>query len=186
MAMRYDKLLELVEKRIWYCSDHAFAFLVDTPITLGHSQLVLGISKSAEEEDNFAKASIHATKCVKTFRTKLKNQSTKWGKLAKYTKTSGSYIKTLVLKVSADEEEDTYKMHLVPYFTSHHEATGELYRKRQKRKKGTGGLLNWLGEREWQVDCDIRDGRSDPIVKERIKSFNLQQLASFLCSGSPR
>jgi len=183
MAMRFYELREMVDKQIWYCTNHAFAFLVDGPYTLGHSQLVLKISKSTEEEDNFKEASIHAAKCVKTFRTKLHSQSKKWPQLANYTETSGSYVKTLVLKVSADEEDDTYKVHLVPYFSSHCEATRKLYRETHKKEEGTGGLVHWLGRRECKVDYDIRDGRSNPIVKERIKSFNLQQLASFLCSS---
>jgi len=186
MAMRYYKLREVVEKRIWYCSNHTFAFLVDRPYTLGHSQLVLKISKSTEEEDNFAKSSKHTAKCVKTLRTKLNGQSKNWPQLARYTETSGSYIKTLVLRVSADEEDDTYKVHLVPYFASHHESTRKLYRETHKKKEGTGGLVHWLGRRECQVDCDIRDGYSNPIVKERIKSFDLEQLAAFLCSGKTR
>jgi hypothetical protein len=183
MAMCYNDLRDIVKKRIWYDSDDAFAFLVDTPFTFGHSQLVMKIHKWAEEEDNFAKASIHATNCIKTLRTKLYNQWMKWPKLAEYTNTSGSYVKTLVLRVSADEAVNTYKIHLVPYFASHSNDTEELYRKNQKKKKGTGGLVNWLGERERKVDSDMCDGRNDPIVKKRIESFKLYDLTSFLRSG---
>jgi hypothetical protein len=182
MAMRFQELREMVKDRIWYCSNQAFTFLVDAPYTLGHSQLVLKVSKSAEEEYNFAKASIHATKCIRILRNKLHNRSKEWPQLAKYTETSGSYLKTLVLKVSADEEDDTYKVHLVPYFASHLETTITLYRETLRKKKGIGGLVYWLGRRECQVDCDISDRRDAPIVKDLIRSFNLPQLASFLCN----
>jgi hypothetical protein len=188
MALCYDKLSKEVNDRIWYRSTSAFAFLVDAPYTLGHSQLVLKILKPIQEEHIFAKASIHAAKCIETLSTKLRSKLTlqrkEWRQLAIYTETSGCYEKTLVLRVSADEEADTYKVHLVPYFASHLEATGRLYRGTHNKEKGrTGGLLHWLGQREVLVDYDMRHGRSDPIVMGRIDSFNLSQLASFLCGG---
>jgi hypothetical protein len=187
MALCYGKLRKEVDDRIWYRSRGAFAFLVDAPHTFGHSQLVLKIRKSTQEECIFARASIHAAKCVGTLRTKLPSQRKEWQRLAKYTGTSGRYEKTLVLRVSADEEADTYKVHLVPYFASHLEATGKLYRAtHNKEEDETGGLLHWLGQREVLLDYDMRHGRNDPIVRERIESFNLPKLASFLGSRRTR
>jgi len=95
MALCYDKLRKEVDDRIWYRSRGAFAFLVDAPHTFGHSQLVLKIRKSTQEERIFARASIHAAKCVGTLRTKLPSQRKEWQRLAKYTGTSGRYEKTL-------------------------------------------------------------------------------------------
>jgi hypothetical protein len=192
MAYDYDTLRHKVKDRIWYPNkdkdgdEDAFAYLVDTPYTLGHSQLVLKISKSTEEKDNFANVSKHVAKCIKTLSTKLHCQSKKWPQLAKYTLTSDSYLKTLVLRVSADEEDDTYKVHLVPYFTSHLNATRKLFRAIHNKEEGIGGLVHWLGQREVFGEYDMRDGRDDPIVKERIKSFKLQDLATFLLSGKER
>lgn len=71
MALLYDQLRKQVDKRIWYKAGGAFAFLVDTPHTFGHSQLVLKISKSGKEERIFARASLHAAICVGLLRRKL-------------------------------------------------------------------------------------------------------------------
>lgn len=184
MAMQYHELREKVDKRIWYFSNHSFTFLVDAPYTLGHSQLVLKIGKKTKEEDNFAKASIHIANCIKIFSTKLKqcDQSNKWTQLANYTKTEGSYVKTLVLRVSADEEGDTYKVHLVPYFESHSMDTEALYQKTYNVSKGTGGLVYWLGKNEHKVEIDLLPNRDHPVVKKRIRSFRLEELTSFLCA----
>jgi hypothetical protein len=190
MALCYDELRKEVDARIWYRSTGAFAFLVDAPHTLGHSQLVLKVCESTQEEHIFATASIHAAICIETLRTKLctkvPSRRKEWRQLAEYTGTSGSYKKTLVLRVSADEEADTYKVHLVPYFASHLQATGNLFRATHHRKEGTGGLIHWLGLREVLLDYDMRHGRNDPIVMERINSFNLPKLASFFYSGKVR
>lgn len=191
MALPFEELRNKVDDRIWYRSTGAFAFLIYTPHTLGHSQLVLKICESTQEGRIFAMASIHAAKCIEILRTKLCTKPSikrkEWRRLVTYTRTSGLYKKTLVLRVSADEEADTYKMHLVPYFASHLEATGKLYRAiHNKEASKTGGLLHWLGQREVLLDYDIRDGFNDPIVKERIDSFNLPKLASFLLSGRAR
>jgi hypothetical protein len=83
-----------------------------------------------------------------------------------------------VLRVSANEERNTYKIHLVPYFKSHLDATNKLYKvTHDKEPKDKGGLLHWLGQREVILDYDMRDGRDNKLVKTRINSYNLQQLA---------
>jgi hypothetical protein len=42
--------------RTWFKSDNAYAFLVDAPITFGHTQLRVSVDKNAHEEAAFAAA----------------------------------------------------------------------------------------------------------------------------------
>jgi hypothetical protein len=181
MALSYDKLRAEVDDRIWYRANRAFAFLVDAPHTFGHSQLVLKVSTSDEEEWFFSKAAGHAAKCIRRLRTQLPRHRRAWRQLADYTKTKGVYKKTLILRVSADEEADTYKIHLVPYFASHLKSTRKLYQgTHDLPEKKTGGLLHWLGLREVLLDYDMRQGRTHATVKNRISCFKLDRLASAL------
>ena len=187
MALSYDKLRAKVADRIWYRANGAFAFLVDAPHTFGHSQLVLKVPTSCHEERSFAKAAGHAAKCVGLLRMKLPTRRTAWRQLTDYTMTSGPYKKTLVLRVSADEEVNTYKVHLVPYFKSHLDTTGKLYRATHHiRGHKTGGLLHWIGQREVLLDYDMRLGRGNAAVRARIESFRLPQLARVLASARHR
>jgi len=174
----FRKLRKKVADRIWYSVNGAFAFLVDTPHTFGHSQLVVSI-RSDKEDKSFSKAADHIVACIRKLRTSLPCPGDhKWRSLAKYTRSSGPYEKTLVLRVSADEEGNMYKIHLVPYFKSHLNATNKLYRvTHDKKRNDKGGLLHWLGQREVILDYDMRDGRDNDLVKARINSFRLQQLA---------
>ncbi len=127
-----------------------------------------------------ATALAHATQCIGVIRAKLPNPRGKvWQTLATYTGTSGHYLKTLILKVSAAEKEDVYKVHLVPYFMSHLKATNKLFQATHG-KNTAGGLLHWIGQREVLVDYDMRDGRKNELVKRRISSFDLPGLASVL------
>lgn len=168
--------------RTWYENGNAYAFLVDTPHTFGHTQLVLKIDNTEKEEDCFRKASSHVTSCIKKLRTALQdNFADDYAFLLRYTRTSGKYKKTLVLRVSARESKGEYKVHLVPYFESHFHATNKLYRAtHDKHKKENGGLLHWLGLREVLLDYDMREGRGSEAVKKRIQSFGLQKLAAEL------
>jgi len=177
--MTFDKLREDVRSRIWYDNRNVFAFLVDAPLTFGHSQLVVKAAKLKTEEFWFTTAAPHVASCMKVFRTRLPNRNrSSWRSLARYTETSGKYCKTLVLKVSADETRGIYKLHLVPYFASHLYATNQLYQVLNGTgDSGAGGLLHWIGQRERLVDYDMRYGREDKAVKTRIASFNLVQLA---------
>jgi len=178
MALPFRELRKKVADRIWYSANGAFAFLVDAPHTFGHSQLVVLI-RSNKEDKSFSKAARHIAASIRKLRTSLPGPGDhKWKSLAEYTRSSGPYEKTLVLRVSADEEGNMYKIHLVPYFKSHLDATNKLYRAtHDKTRKDKGGLLHWLGQREVILDYDIRDGRDNEIVKIRINSFRLQQLA---------
>lgn len=178
MALTFSKLRKKTADRIWYCENGAFAFLVDAPLTFGHSQLVVAIQPKKEDE-SFSTVAHHIAACIKKLRTSLPSpRDGKWKPLAEYTRSCGPYEKTLVLRVSADEKRNMYKIHLVPYFKSHLDATNKLYRvTHDKGRKGKGGLLHWLGQREVIVDYDMRDGRDSKLVKTRIKSFRLKQLA---------
>lgn len=180
MARPVKELRNEVRDRIWYSRDGAFAFLIYTPHTFGHSQLVVAMPFDKEKEDEaFLKAAPHIAACIRILRNSLSSPSDReWESLAEYTISSGAYEKTLVLRVSADEEKNTYKVHLVPYFKSHLDATNKLYQvTHDKKPTKKGGLLHWLGQREVIVDYDMRHGTDDKCVKNRIESFRLHQLA---------
>ena len=181
MALTFSKLYKETADRTWYDTDGAFAFLVDAPLTFGHSQLVVKI-QSNKQDESFSAVAHHIAACIKNLRTSLPSPSEdKWRSLAAYTRSFGPYKKILLLRVSADETRNMYKIHLVPYFKSHLDATNKLYRvTHNKGRKGKGGLLHWLGQREVIVDYDMRDGRDNKLVKTRIKTFRLKQLASRL------
>lgn len=185
--MKLDNVPEGLHDRTWYSQDNTYAFLVDAPITLGHSQLKVKTGETQQEEDSFEVAAGHVVKCIRTLRTTLSAlRLDNWAALARYTNTSGNYVKTLVLKVSANEPKGEYKIHLVPYFDSHLQTTTRLHCAMQELDSDRpGGLLHWVGQRERVVDYDMRYTRDDEAVKRRITSFNLPQLASELCrSGS--
>lgn len=138
---------------------YPYIFLVHKPLTFGHSQLVIPNPiapklKKLSEEELFEEASKHVKKAIETFRKIFKDTSIlkKFRVLAECTNTNGDYIKTLILRASADESYDEkYKVHLAPYFKSH------------GNDCGTGGLLRWVGERELRVDSM---GHAE---KERLK-----------------
>jgi hypothetical protein len=178
MALPFRELRKKVADRIWYSANGAFAFLVEAPHTFGHSQLVVAI-RSDKEDKSFSNAARHIATCIGILRTSLPSPADhEWESLVEYTRSSGSYEKTLVLRVSADEEKNTYKVHLVPYFKSHLDATNKLYQvTHDKGPTKKGGLLHWLGQREVILDYDMRAGDDDKLVQARIKSFRLQQLA---------
>jgi hypothetical protein len=179
MKGSFDKDPNDRRNRTWYCTKDAYAFLVDAPITLGHSQLIVIGKTSNYEEDSFKRASVHIVRCIKRLRSILCTLNlNKWNALARYTGTSGQYKKTLVLKASAKENEHEYKIHLVPYFSSHFDSTNRLHAATQEiNSSDPGGLLHWVGERERLVDYDMRDGRENTIIKKRITSFNIPELA---------
>lgn len=170
--------------RAWYAENSAFAFLVHAPIAFGHSQLKVSIACGIHEEDAFSLAAKHIAICIGRFRSAFMSLDLKeWGPLAQYTGTSGHYVKTLVLKASANEDQGEYKVHLVPCFSSHIEAANELFRARF-HQGNSGGLLHWIGEREHLADYDTLP--LDAVAGERIKSFCLTGLAAILrCPTQP-
>jgi hypothetical protein len=139
-------------------------FLVNKPLTFGHSQLIvprpLG-KNSAQEQDFFGWASQIIEHVIQTFveafgEEKERRLYTKsqFDALAERTCSYGKYIKTLVMRVSADEDQrKKYKVHLVPYFESNAALCQERYCSIHKASPDkTGGLIGWLGERETEVD----------------------------------
>lgn len=175
-------LREQVNDRIWYESadKKSFAFLVDAPIAFGHSQLAISIPHGIQEEDAFTLAATHIALCIGRFRSTFMNfQFREWGPLAKYTGTSGHYVKTLILKASASEKQEEYKVHLVPCFSSHIDSANDLFRARFGGKEA-GGLLHWLGEREHLVDYDTLPRPLGEVAEARVKSFGLTGLAALL------
>jgi hypothetical protein len=132
----------------------------------------------------FNNASDAIKECLKVLRKQLPNaiKVDTWKALSDYTKTKGKYKKTLVLKTSADEEKNEYKVHLVPYFQSHLDSTTLLYQHVHSAEKGkTGGLLCWLGERERRVDNQIEIWRDTTrFPTDLVNSFRLIELARYL------
>jgi hypothetical protein len=173
---------DCLRDRTWYVAEDAYTFLVDSPITFGHSQLKVCLNHSNFEEDIFRNASGHIANCIKTIRKTLRGLDiAQWPSLASYTGTSGKFNKTLLLKASAKEAKNEYKIHLVPYFSSHLRATKKLYSAIQELESNKpGGLLHWVGQRERLVDYDMRNGRNDETIIKRIESFCLLRLASAL------
>lgn len=171
-----------LRRRAWYSPTGAYAFLVDAPITFGHSQLRVSVRPRQHEERAFATAAVHVTKCIAALRVALSSRPfSKWSALANYTGSSGSYIKTLVVKASAKEYKREYKIHLIPYFSSHLRATTRFHAVMQDRKStNPGGLLHWIGQRERIVDYDVRDRDTNKAAARRIASFRLSELASEL------
>jgi hypothetical protein len=105
-----------------------------------------------------------------------------WRALADYSETSGHYVKTLVLKASANEARNEYKVHLVPCFSSHVDAANRLLNDRIDGMPGrAGGLLHWIGQREHIVDQDTLP-KPSPQARDRISSFRLPDLAKILCA----
>ena len=183
MAQSYACLRKKVQERIWYQKQGAFAFLVDAPLTFGHTQLVLRVVCRAEER-LFSRSAPHIVECVRRLRTLLPGRLENWEHLATYTKTEGAYKKTLLLRVSADEQGDMYKIHLVPYFESHLKSTCRLYQETLGFSDGgIGGLLHWLGKTEVRRDRDMKPTREDSTVKTRVASLRLQDLARAMREG---
>lgn len=176
------------KERTWYehCSnDYCInVIIVEAPLTFGHSQLILRSNRDMAEEMMFNSASVVIKECMPIMRNKLPAavEDNTWEKLRAYTKTSGRYIKTLVLKASADEKEKEYKVHLVPYFESHLSSTTLLFhRGSDVDESKTGGLFRWLGEQERRLDDQIEIWRNTcHFPSALVDSFELIKLADYL------
>ena len=176
------------KERTWYelcdIDVQIRVMVVEAPITFGHSQLILETNKNVEEAARFEMATIAIKKCLPIIKecipAAIENEV--WKKLREYTHTHGTYIKTLILRASAKEDDQQYKMHLVPYFASHRESTCQLFHEdRDIQNDDVGGLLGWLGRRERALDDEIellRDTERFPTAL--INSFELIRLADAL------
>lgn len=139
-------------------------FLVDRPLTFGHSQLVMPIPptlSTTEENVSFALASIIIQCAIKGFENAFKEEKKEelhtqrqFYDLAEQTCSYGRYIRTLVMRVSASETQtEEYKVHLVPYFESNAGQCQQRYCATHNLPPGNrGGLIGWLGDRETEVD----------------------------------
>lgn len=182
------------DSRTWFRDDRpepdVRLFLVQTPLTFGHSQLIMKFPPRSDESTRFLRAADFIQKALVSFKQVLSPKILKEFKvLAEHTLTNGTYIKTLVLRTSAHEEKNEYKVHLVPYFRSHARACQKRYTAIHKvDPKEQGGLIGWLGEREtivdnWQIKGDNPfDGDLDEIAN---KKWKLSRLAKRLSQAWP-
>jgi len=140
-------------------------YLSRAPLTFAHSQLVIPAPPGRKNNDSIDEAMLFKwAACLierviatftKAFRDRQAHNDDKYRELAQVTRTTGDYVKTLILRASASEKAGSYKVHLVPYFKSHRDDCAGRFRARHKIPPGDGregGLLGWLGERENQVD----------------------------------
>jgi hypothetical protein len=165
--------------RAWYCTGDDYAFVVKVPITFAHSQLVIKVPLSEPEEEKFKKAAPQISQCLKIMRLTLeKLEPGSLPTLAGYTRTSGDYIRTAVLKANPSESVDEYRIHLIPLFASHLEETDRFHSTvHELEGEQMGGMLSWLGQREQVIDHELR---YDPNGQGLINSFNLETLAQKL------
>ncbi len=186
-------------QRTWFEQDdgptQCRIFLVHTPLTFGHSQLIFSVHRQRlkeaarfEKVAKIIKSSISALQQVLGSENVHRKKS-EFKTLAEITRTKGKYIKTLILRASADEKSTEYKIHLVPYFESHasncksrYKALHFIKRRRNSATDKTGGLLAWLGERETEVDGWLKD--SHPWAKildqKALKDWKMDKLATLL------
>ena len=172
-------------------------FLTNAPLTFGHSQLVVPAlhgRNTANENDLFRKAAELIEKALKVLRSVLGktnvHETSPFEKLAQDTYCYGKYIKTLILRTSADDDPVTkIKLHLVPYFQSNeadcHKRFHSLHRAPPNDK---GGMLGWLGERETQIDRWAIDGFPGPVTLDQVgrEVWKLPELAKHLRRAWPR
>ncbi len=166
----------------------SYIFLVRAPFTFGHSQLVMNFQydPAPNEADIFKEAAQIIAKALLMFKSQLVGETIrKFSDLAKLTLTEGIYIKTLILRTSAEEKtETTYKVHLVPYFKSHEVACQKRYSEiHHVNPYETGGLVGWLGERETEVEkWELKSETPWAVMLDEIMNtkFKLPELARLL------
>jgi len=173
--------------RVWYkrkkvknawseVSKSPHIFLTNAPLTFGHSQLVIPAcpNAAANESTLFRSAADLIEEVLKAFMEVFGkgtvHAEAPFQKLAEATHSYGKYIKTLILRTSANENPDTkIKIHLVPYFESNQ---AECYKRFHSLHKVSpdqkGGMISWLGERETEVDKWLIDGFQGPISLDEI------------------
>jgi len=158
-SKRYDEIQKRLDdvKQRKSCLEVSYIFLVKQPYTFGHSQLVMEFRGEdvPNEAEHFKQAASTIQKALSAFKHELIPKTIeRFSELAKVTLTEKSYIKTLILRTSADEDIHTnYKVHLVPYFESHEWACQKRYCAIHRvLSKERGGLVGWLGERETEVE----------------------------------
>ena len=186
-------------QRTWFEQDdgptRCRIFLVHTPLTFGHSQLIFSVHRQRlKEAARFEKVSKIIKSSISAFQQvlgseKVHRKNSEFKTLAEITRTKGKYIKTLILRTSADEKRTEYKIHLVPYFESHaancksrYKALHFIKRRRNSATDKTGGLLAWLGERETEVDRWLKDPHpwAKILDQKALKDWKMDKLATLL------
>ena len=185
-SLKNTSLRPNLENDVWeQVTKSPCIFLSRSPLTFGHSQLLIP-SPCDSEPDLFRLASKIICKVISIFstvfgNTRLLHEKDTFKPLAESTHTEGSYKKTLVLRASAQENNEEYKVHLVPYFESHAELCKKRFHTVHTVAPGrTGGLLGWLGEREdavdrWEVDSNPTKPMLDYIANEHLRMVDLAQ-----------
>lgn len=166
-------------------------FLTNAPLTFGHSQLVVPAPPGADsvnestlfrEAANLIEGVLHLFK--NAFGEKKLHARAPFQKLAEDTYSYGKYIKTLILRTSADDDPDIkIKFHLVPYFESNQEACHKRFHSLHTAPPNQkGGMIGWLGERETQLDNWLVDGVPGPLTLDQIgrEVWKLPELAKRL------
>jgi len=165
-------------------------YLVNRPLTFGHSQLVMPIPENRISPNNenkeslyFEYASIMIKRAIKVFveafHTNKLHTEKIFCDLAKRTDSYGGYEKTIIMRVSADEDpKKVYKVHLVPYFESTAALCQERFYAVHKVPDKRGGMIGWLGDKETEVDC-WRIG-NDKLSKIATNIWKLPEIASNL------
>ncbi len=171
-------------------------FLSRSPLTLGHSQLVIPspswstAENPASEASFFEIASVIIVRALQTYQQAFSNKASLvqeediFRALSESTYSYGQYMKTLVVRASAEEKAGKqYKVHLVPYLRSHEAECLKRFRALHAvTPDRKGGLIGWLGDREtevdrWELEWCWPDVSHDQIANE---VWNLSQLASRL------
>ena len=195
----YRILLQKGNARVWKESSDwesfPHIFLVDRPITFGHSQLVMPIPcnlQPLKESNCFEFASIIIKRAIEHFEvafgeTRLHTKS-QFHDLAERTFSYGRYIKTLIMRVSADENtKEVYKVHLLPYFESNAALCQERYCSVHKVSPDKrGGLIGWLGKKETEVEkWQTGNFELTKITRDIWKLPKLARILRKKCSRQP-
>jgi hypothetical protein len=178
---RYPAIQKMPYKVTLASLINARIFLVDSPLTLAHSQLAIEFSECAHPDESscFQIAAQIVQKAISTFKQLLNsNTIDHFKELAEFTCTKENYIKTLVLRVSAREDSREYKIHLVPYFVSHAAECQKRFTDIHGDNQ-PGGLLAWLGNKETEIDKWKRENAAhiDDFVTNK---WRLPELAKLL------
>src|SRR3990167_1354910 len=174
------------EERTWIDEKRIKGNLVLGAFSVGHTQLICSNITGMAEADKFLLISPIIARAIEVFSCVLIPQKLHdFRRLSLLTNSQGRYIKTLILRVSTEEESDQYKVHLVPFFSSQKEACRKNFQSLHSSvlDEENGGLLAWLGAREiiidsWQMVGD--NPFSENLERIANEEWLLQELAGIL------
>lgn len=177
------------DPRDWSDDDDVNLLLVRAPITFGHTQLVMQHEKNPPRQASFEEAGPHIDRAIEAMHACLtETLMADFPVLGEITDSvvADSVValkKVLVLRASASESVDKQlKIHLVPYFQSHHDACVKRFAQRHRALPGApGGLLGWLGEQEDRADkWEVDHPREDQLNDWASETLGLTKLAERL------